>query len=98
MRQTCRSYLSRPAAKRSTALSLYPNPTTGRLTLNLPEDAAGNWLIRVQALDGRLLYETSLPTNGGTTEITLPENLPAGLYLIELQNESRFYHARVVLE
>jgi len=75
-----------------------PNPTTGRLTFNVPEDAAGEWLLRVQALDGRLLSETPLLTNGGSTETTLPENLPAGLYLIELQNESRFYRARVVLE
>jgi len=92
-----------PVSRKSTAndrlpLSLYPNPTTGRLTLNLPDDAAGNWLLHVHGLDGRLISETPLPTTGGSTETTLPDNLPAGLYLIELQNESKFYNARVVLE
>jgi hypothetical protein len=61
---------------------LYPNPSTGQFTLSTPslkEDA----VMKVYSMEGRLVYQTTIPANTNQTFIDL-QKPSAGLYAVQL--------------
>ena len=64
-------------------MKLYPNPTTGRVKLEL--DAGTQAFVRVRDLFGRLISQT---TTNGSCEVDL-ENFAAGIYLVEVQPDGK---------
>lgn len=77
----------------STGLSLYPNPTAGRICIrpSLPQTGAA-LQVRVRDLAGRILQSQLLPDSG---EIDLAA-LPAGFYLVTLGEGPAQVTCRVV--
>ncbi len=74
-----------------TAISLYPNPTTGNITISATETIQD---ISVYALTGQLL---KTKTNLQQTEVTLNmEDLAAGIYFASVKTESEEKVFRVV--
>ncbi|UOQ64900.1 T9SS type A sorting domain-containing protein [Hymenobacter volaticus] len=76
-----------------TEVTAYPNPTSGKLTISLPQEqvsAAVN--IRITDLSGRIVKTLSLPA---TNEVDLSE-LKAGTYLITVVTEHEQTTRRVV--
>ena len=62
-------------------MSIYPNPTAGKLTISLPQAlAASAPRVRISDLMGRVVQELSLPATG---EVDLSA-LPTGTYLINV--------------
>ncbi|WP_162550347.1 T9SS type A sorting domain-containing protein [Hymenobacter nivis] len=62
-------------------ISIYPNPTSGKVTITLPAAlAASAPRVRISDLMGRVVQEVSLPASG---EIDLGA-LPAGTYLLNV--------------
>ncbi|MEM7038561.1 MAG: T9SS type A sorting domain-containing protein, partial [Bacteroidota bacterium] len=70
--------LDAPAAS---ALSLFPNPTTGRITLELPETAS-NLSVGVYDVRGRHLQDVHFGT-ANTAQMDLPEQI--GLYFLKIE-------------
>lgn len=66
---------------------LFPNPTNASLQLRLPAmDSAPN--VEVFSTSGRLLF--TVPTENGIREVRLPtDNLPAGVYVVRVNESSR---------
>ena len=63
------------------AISIYPNPTAGKVTISLPAAlAASAPRVRISDLMGRVVQEVSLPASG---EIDLGA-LPVGTYLLNV--------------
>ena len=62
--------------KEENAIQLYPNPNSGEFTINVP--AKGT--VQIYDMTGRLLQTQEIKK--GSTRITLPDALPAGLYLL----------------
>jgi hypothetical protein len=63
-------------------ITLYPNPSTGQFTLSTPslkEDA----VMKVYSMEGRLVYQTTIPANTNQTFIDL-QKPSAGLYAVQL--------------
>ena len=76
------------------ALALYPNPTSGEVTLSF--SAAGSVRIAVMDAQGRTL-QTNAFTAAGQTQYSVSLNgLPAGLYLVRLEAGSAIRTARFV--
>ena len=78
-----------PSLATSSGLELFPNPSAGRFIISGNLDAAINTqqtMIGIRDLPGRLIYqETTSITNGKiNTQVTLPENIPDGLYLMDI--------------
>ncbi len=64
-----------------TAMSIYPNPTAGKLTISLPQDQAGSAPhVRISDMMGRVVKELNLPATG---EVDLSA-LPVGTYLVNV--------------
>jgi hypothetical protein len=61
-------------------ITLYPNPSNGQFTLSTPslkEDAK----LEIYSMEGRLVYQTSIPANTMQTFIDLQQP-SAGLYAV----------------
>ncbi len=68
-----------PAAAR-----LFPNPSSGVVTILLPEATAAPMLLNIYDALGRLVYAQAIPSAEAQIALDLSNHLPAGLYRIEL--------------
>lgn len=73
------------------AVALYPNPTTGRLLVELP---AGPATVRVLSALGQLLQERTAPT-GHSIQLDLSA-YPAGVYVVQISTAGGTTTRRVV--
>ncbi len=67
---------------------LYPNPTAGEFTLELPTAVPEGTTLRITDPIGRLVQEVALPS-GGQQYWMNAAHLPAGLYLLHIVSEGR---------
>jgi hypothetical protein len=67
-------------------LSVFPNPFGNDLTLAVNDAAAYPLSLSLSDLSGRVVLSMELNTSDGTQSIPLPD-LPAGLYLLSVQND-----------
>lgn len=72
------------------SVQLYPNPTTGIITIKIVTTEAKPVHISVYDLKGRMLKEESLPGNQDLIDIS---NFPAGEYMmkIKVEKEAKLY-------
>lgn len=79
---------------RPQGLRVYPNPTREQLTIELPLLISGPISVQLFNAQGQLLRsEQHLPTEQ-RLQFDALENLPAGLYFVQLQVDGRNYVAR----
>lgn len=77
--------LSIGGAAHQNGLWLFPNPVRGeRVTLSGISGAQA--VVRVLDLTGQVYAGQVLPVTGGCSELKLPVRLPAGIYLMEVQD------------
>jgi hypothetical protein len=70
------------------SLELFPNPTTGRVTLHLNRFPAGKCTVELFRPDGRAVFRKEHTVSGAEEQLTLDlQNLPAGVYLIRVNGE-----------
>jgi hypothetical protein len=67
----------------SSGFSMYPNPTTGELSLQLPSIARGAADLRVVDLSGRTVHHETFSTNGGVNTFDL-KGLQGGNYVVTI--------------
>lgn len=80
-------------------LSYAPNPNQGRFTLSFRTKEQGAIGVRIHSIDGRELYREDLPAGGKqySREIDLGD-VPAGVYLLEVQQGGQKAVRRIVVE
>jgi hypothetical protein len=79
-------------------LQVYPNPSTGKFTLEGRFKAPSAWQVAIFDLTGKKVYEQDLgKTNSLQTEIDL-SGWASGMYLLRLSNENQVFSQRVVKE
>ncbi|MCU0437233.1 MAG: S8 family serine peptidase [Raineya sp.] len=69
----------------SEQLGLFPNPTTDKLQVNLPKEFTGNNVLEITDVSGRKVYQKMIQ-DGLKQNIDL-NNLPKGVYILEIRNE-----------
>ncbi|KOY86678.1 hypothetical protein AD998_11455 [bacterium 336/3] len=69
----------------SEQLGLFPNPTTDKLQVNLPKEFYGNNVLELTDVSGRKVYQKTIQ-DGLKQSIDL-NNLPKGIYILEIRNE-----------
>jgi hypothetical protein len=83
----------RPVADKSKDdLYIYPNPSTGHLTVSIPGGSFHNTL-NIISLDGKVILTKEF--SGSAISLDLV-NLPKGMYLIEVRNKFHFSTGKVV--
>jgi len=69
------------------SLTLSPNPTTGRITLKIPENPLIDARLLLFDVYGRLVHTQTLPNAQETMEFYF-ENIPSGTYFVEIRERN----------
>ncbi|MFK7774463.1 MAG: M36 family metallopeptidase, partial [Saprospiraceae bacterium] len=78
-------------------VSIFPNPTNGKVFLKLENTQKGSTIIKLNSLDGRVLKTKEVDFLDGVVEFDLSD-FPKGVYLIQIQNEETQIIRKVVLQ
>ncbi|MBS1657826.1 MAG: T9SS type A sorting domain-containing protein, partial [Bacteroidetes bacterium] len=78
-------------------MNIYPNPTTGRVTIALPQ-FEGKARVFVHDINGQKVMEQKINIVGGATTSIDLTSLPAGIYLIAVENDSGRVSAKLIKE
>jgi hypothetical protein len=77
-------------------LSIYPNPATGLVNIELEEAGEALENIKIFSIDGKLVKEINI-VNNSTEQIDV-SNLSRGFYLVELQTANTRYVEKLILK
>lgn len=85
-------------SKEESPLHVFPNPTTGEITIQWSENAPKNARVFITDAMGQRLKTLLVP--GESTSLTTSlEDMPSGLYFIKVQSSDRWYNvAKLVKE
>ena len=83
-----------PSVTAGSALTLFPNPTTGEVMLRVPRPVS-NGSVTVTDAMGRTLLRTTM--NGSAHRLDL-RPMPSGVYLIAVQDDEGGFQQRAVVE
>jgi hypothetical protein len=70
-------------------VTIYPNPTSEQLFFEVP--LSGEYILNVYNLNGQAMLQTQKSGSKGWVNI---QNLPQGLYIIELKNTTSLFRSR----
>jgi hypothetical protein len=73
---------------------VYPNPSGGHLQIELSDRATNGFCIKLMDMNGKLVYESECPDN--PCELNL--ELPAGMYLLNIESPGRSISQKIILE
>ena len=76
-------------------LSVFPNPTTGLLQVNLPEGKTME-SVRVMDMSGKCVYSIKLNNATSTLELNLGD-LPTGLYVVQARGDHQVFVKQVAV-
>jgi len=82
------------SSPKQTQLSVYPNPTSGNITINLQTPQKGN--IRVLNLAGQVVYTENLSKTDYPKKTVDIDHLPAGMYIMTLQTKTTINSVRII--
>ncbi len=76
-------------------LMTYPNPANNQVRLSIPLFANAPILVNVYTVSGKLIRSTQVQGVAGSNLVTLPvDNLPSGMYYIEIQTGNTISRSR----
>ena len=82
----------------ASVITLYPNPVSnGQFTIALPTHIQGNVTVKVINLLGQTVYETKTQAQKNIA-ITMSNNLPTAVYVVEIENEGRFLTKKITVK
>jgi hypothetical protein len=80
------------------SLELFPNPTTGRVTLHLNRFPAGKCTVELFRPDGRAVFRKEHTVSGAEEQLTLDlQHLPAGVYTIYIISSGRTLNQKIII-
>lgn len=69
------------------AIALYPNPTSGELNISFNNLAAGNYNVVVYNTIGGVVLNQNMDVNGAVVRTINMNELPTGIYMVQVANE-----------
>lgn len=76
------------------SFSIYPNPNNGLFNI-VNEGQAGNYIIEVMDITGRVVYAEQLQLNGNAQTEINTSNVNTGVYLVKMTNTEDNYHRTI---
>ena len=81
-------------AAEQNCISAFPNPTTGKVIVALPQTEAGNITLSVFDVTGRFLFSTLANSDEKNKELDLTD-YPSGLYFVNIKEEKQKYIIKI---
>jgi len=78
-------------------ISLFPNPTSGLVNLNVSLSEAMEFQARVMNLSGQVVYESMRTTAQSFHQELDLSNQPSGLYILQVVADGKPYHAKLMV-
>jgi len=75
-------------------LKVYPNPTSGNINIEIPEEINGNVTVDIYSLTGAKLNSQKISKDNGKLDIS---NLNNGIYLLRMEHNGKIYSQKVKL-
>lgn len=69
-------------------VNMYPNPTSNDLNISFNTNASGNYNVVVYNTLGSVVMSDNVDVNGAVVRTISMENLPTGIYMVEVSNEN----------
>ncbi len=70
------------------AIAMYPNPTSGDLNISFNDLAAGNYSVVVYNTIGGVVLSQNIDVNGAVVRSINMNELPTGIYMVQVSNEN----------
>lgn len=87
----------KPSAPALSRLQIFPNPASDFLNLSIALNKPGPLLVRVFNRSGQLVRQQKITTNAGLSRLRIiVEDLPADLYILQVQGEDYFEVRRFI--
>ncbi|PLW93686.1 MAG: hypothetical protein C0592_05330 [Marinilabiliales bacterium] len=77
-------------------ISMYPNPTSDNLNLSFNSNAAGDYNVVIYNTLGSVVSSEFISVNGAAVQTISLENLPTGIYMVEISNENSTMTQKVI--
>ena len=78
-------------------LTVYPNPTTENISVEINNSSASDFSIQLLTLQGQKVYEANEPaTTGKVVHTIAAEHLATGMYLVKISNGSKSVVRKVI--
>jgi len=81
--------------KTNTTFNIYPNPATKNVFINLPDEAV--YQVSLTNISGKLMKQLKTEFHQTNIEINV-NDLPKGMYLVELKNEQTEIRQKILIE
>ena len=80
-------------------LGIFPNPAQNYLNISLKAGTTGNYNVNILTLDGKIVKSASIGLIEGTNNQTVSvQGVPAGCYLIKIQNEKEYFVNKIIVK
>lgn len=88
--------VSAPEAAAGNDVSLFPNPADEEVAIRFRNPASGNIDVRVLSLQGQMLQQRRFAGGGELIRLST-DNLPAGIYFVQVQTEQGSFVKRLIV-
>jgi hypothetical protein len=79
------------------SLTVYPNPTNGKISIRLENENSSNIDFRVIDITGKIVYEKSMFIIDGLIELDL-STLNSGIYIVKVANDQVVQQFKIMIE
>lgn len=76
--------------------SIYPNPTSGNVNISFNDNAKGKYNINVFNAIGSLVYSENIDVNSSVIRTINLENMPNGIYMVQISNNNSTNTQKVI--
>jgi hypothetical protein len=75
---------------------IFPNPVVGR-TVNLLLNEGGDCVLSIHELQGQEIIRKMITGSSHSIQVTLPNTLPAGVYMLTLVKQQKVYAEKIFI-
>jgi hypothetical protein len=92
-------FTSVPSPNADFSATAFPNPADDQLSIQFQAPVAGNYLTKLLSPNGQIIRTQSTEAVAGSTSVAIPvADLPAGVYLFQVQGTTGIQTGRVVIK
>lgn len=79
----------------SSALPVYPNPSNGQITIEVPESVSHRYIAEVFSISGQRLF-VGAPQSGNLCRLSL--DIPDGIYMLKINGNNQSYTSKILIK